>query len=57
MPEKTMPDKTKVGVGLFLFSEAWFFLILSGLRLGKRARTHANRSPNIDSHTPQKVWF
>jgi len=28
MIEKTMPDKTKVGVGLFLFSEAWFFLIL-----------------------------
>jgi heme/copper-type cytochrome/quinol oxidase subunit 3 len=23
-----MPDKTKVGVGLFLFSEAWFFLTL-----------------------------
>jgi heme/copper-type cytochrome/quinol oxidase subunit 3 len=28
MPENTMPDKTKVGVGLFLFSETWFFLIL-----------------------------
>ena len=23
-----MPDRTKIGVGLFLFSEAWFFLIL-----------------------------
>jgi len=27
-PDRTMPDKTKLGVGLFLFSEAWFFLIL-----------------------------
>jgi heme/copper-type cytochrome/quinol oxidase subunit 3 len=23
-----MPDRVKIGVGLFLFSEAWFFLIL-----------------------------
>jgi heme/copper-type cytochrome/quinol oxidase subunit 3 len=28
MAEGMMPDRTKVGVGLFLFSEAWFFLIL-----------------------------
>jgi heme/copper-type cytochrome/quinol oxidase subunit 3 len=28
MPNKMIPDKAKVGVGLFLFSEAWFFLIL-----------------------------
>jgi len=28
MAEKTMPDKTKLGVGLFLLSEANFFLIL-----------------------------
>ena len=28
MPAKTMPDKTKLGVGLFLLSEANFFLIL-----------------------------
>ena len=27
-PDRTLPDKTKLGVGLFLFSEAWFFLIL-----------------------------
>ena len=27
-PDRTKPDKTKLGVGLFLFSEAWFFLIL-----------------------------
>ena len=28
MAEKTMPDKTKLGVGLFILSEANFFLIL-----------------------------
>jgi heme/copper-type cytochrome/quinol oxidase subunit 3 len=28
MPGNTMPDKTKVGVGLFILSEAIFFLIL-----------------------------